>query len=72
MDISEEAAISLLAERLRWKMEHLDPTDDWERDWSALTERQRDFYALCVRAILVEADAVRSALRFVEGVKEIR
>lgn len=47
-----EADVEHLAERLHWKMEHLDPTD--RPLWGALTEREKDFYRICVRTLLKE------------------
>jgi len=49
---TREEAIELLARRLHWKMEHLELTDDPDRE--ALTERQREFYRVCVSAIFQE------------------
>jgi hypothetical protein len=53
-------AIWVLARRLHWKMEHLDPSEN--RDWDELSERKRDFFRLCVIAILDDADSVKRAL----------
>jgi hypothetical protein len=55
-----EEAILVLSRRLHWKMEHLDPTGEGE--WEVLTDRKKDFYRLCVIAILDDADSVRRAL----------
>jgi hypothetical protein len=54
-------AIEHLAKRLHWKMEHLDPTED--PDWDLLTERQRDFYRLCIKSLLAERSAIEEALQ---------
>ena len=59
-DIDTEKAVWSLARRLHWKMEHLDPTD--RPGWAALTERERDFYRLCVEAILDEKRLCQAAL----------
>jgi hypothetical protein len=59
--LSREEAIRELARTLHSKMEHLDPSDGPE--WEALTERQREFYTLCVKAVLFEGELVRVALR---------
>ena len=45
------AAIERLACRLHWKMEHLDPTEDG--DWACLSDRNREFYRLCVEDLLL-------------------
>ena len=52
-----DEAIERLAERLHATMEHLEPTTDPE--WGLLTERQKDFYRLCVRDILKTAKLLR-------------
>jgi hypothetical protein len=51
-----------LAKTLRWKIEHLDPSLDWETDWEGLPERKREFFRLCVTALLSEEAMVREAL----------
>ena len=51
-----------LAKTLRLKAEHLDPTGHWDVDWNDLPEREREFYRLCIRAILNEGELVRRAL----------
>jgi hypothetical protein len=56
-------AVETLAEALFLKMEHLEPTEDGGSGWGGLSERQREFYRLCVKAILVEREAVAQALR---------
>ena len=43
--------VEVLAERLRWKMEHLDPSD--ERPWKELTDTEKEFFRICVRELLV-------------------
>lgn len=55
-------ALETLARTLRWKIEHLDPSDDWETDWEELPDRKREFFRLCVTAILNEEAVVRAAL----------
>jgi hypothetical protein len=63
MDPTEdrESAVWKLAERLHWKMQHLDP--DEAEAWGELTDRQREFYKLCVEAIFDERMLSRCALR---------
>lgn len=51
------AAVTRLAERLYLKMEHLDPTG--AADWGLLTERERDFYRLCVVSLFQDAENAR-------------
>jgi hypothetical protein len=47
-----------LAKALYWKMEHLDPNDDFDwnksidENWLALNEHDRVFYIVCVDAVL--------------------
>jgi len=41
-------------------MEHLEPTVDGG-DWDGLTERQQEFYRLCVESLLAEPVLVRIA-----------
>jgi hypothetical protein len=57
-----DEARETLARTLRWKIEHLDPSDDWETDWEDLPERRREFFRLCVKALLNEEALVRAAL----------
>ena len=45
-----EAELDELAKALHAKMEHLDPTFD--PDWPEKSEHQRDFYRLCVAAVV--------------------
>jgi hypothetical protein len=49
-----------LAERLHATMERLEPTID--PDWTALTERQNDFYRFCIIEIMKTASALPSDL----------
>lgn len=48
-------ALEELARELHWEMERLDPTD--APDWDALTERQRQFYRLCVEHLIRQPEA---------------
>ncbi len=57
-----DAAREKLARTLWWKMEHLDPSDDWAAAWEDLPERKRGLFRLCIIAILNEEAAVRDAL----------
>jgi hypothetical protein len=43
-------------------MQHLDPSAEYDVEWAALTDRQRDFYRLCVKTLLFEKEAVLCAL----------
>ena len=60
-NLSREGAIGELAKVLHWKMEHLDPTE--KPDWENLTDREREFYRLCVQAIFNEGDLCRLAAK---------
>lgn len=51
-----------LARVLYEKMEHLDPGSGGGLYWDELTERDVDFYALCVEALIRQSDLVRRAL----------
>lgn len=51
----------ILARRLHWEMERLEPTSATE--WVALSEHQRDFYRFCVDGLLEEDGALSAALR---------
>jgi hypothetical protein len=42
-------------------MEHLDPSEI-DSDWDHLTDREREFYYLCIKAILNERSLVEEAL----------
>ena len=55
-----EEALELLARRLHWKMEHLDPTED--ADWEELTDHQKNFYRASVRALLCDRHLLLIAL----------
>lgn len=60
--LARDEATEALAKRLRWKMEHLDPSSRWETEWDNLPKQEREFYRLCVKAILNEAELVKAAL----------
>jgi len=53
-------ALEALARELHWKMEALDPSDG--RDWRDLSDREREFYRLSVRAVLANREIVALAL----------
>jgi hypothetical protein len=55
-----QRAIEVLSEALFWKMEHLDPSD--EESWDTLADRRKEFYRLCIKAVLLERNAVLQAL----------
>ena len=60
---ARQAAIELPAERLCLKMESLDPSGPASpSERSELSERQQQFYRLCVRALLYDAEVVAAAL----------
>ena len=61
--IELDAAIEALSEVLFWKMEHLEPSEEGE--WSTLSERKKEFYRICIKAVLLERNAVVQALRLV-------
>ena len=56
---SRAEAIERLAKRLHWKMAHLD--GDVE-SWDELSERDRDYYRLCVRALKTDRLAIAALL----------
>ena len=56
-----EDAIEHLAKILHRKTEHLDPTED--ADWAAMSERKKEFFRLCVKAVLREKEAIQQAMR---------
>lgn len=58
---NREEALNLLAKRLHWKMEHLDPSEN--SCWDALGDRDRAFYHLCIEAIFNERELSRAALK---------
>jgi hypothetical protein len=66
--LSREDAIGYLAKALFWKMEHLDPTDDfdWSKslddNWSALDDHGRSFYTTCIDSLLCHDREIRIAL----------
>jgi hypothetical protein len=60
---SRETAYEELAKTLRWKIEHLDPSGDWEVPWPELSEHKRDFFRLCVKAVLRDRALVLAALK---------
>ena len=55
-----EDPVGLLAERLHFKMEHLDPSED--DDWLGMSDDRRMYYRLLVEAVLDEPEVVRHAL----------
>ena len=56
-------ALERLATILRDRMEHLDPTKDWEVPWCDLTEHQREFYRMCIMEI-ARNPSLLASLRF--------
>jgi hypothetical protein len=62
-DARRDAAIFQLARRLYETMEHLDPlTNEPMVNWADLTNRQRDFYRLCICSLLERDAVVRVAI----------
>lgn len=57
---SRQDAIERLAETLRTRMERLDPSS--EKEWMALSEREKEFFRECVKAVLREPSLVAAAL----------
>ena len=55
-----DEAVEKLSQRLHWKMECLDPSED--RNWAALSDYDKDFYRQCIRAILQEPTVIAKAL----------
>jgi len=56
-------AIEHLARELHWKMEHLDPSGEWE-EWSSLSEDGREFFRQCVKAVIRHRAVVRRAMEY--------
>jgi hypothetical protein len=58
--LAPEPAIEQLARLLFWKMEHLDPTDnyDWDRtreeNWDQLNEGAKNIYRTSIRRLAIE------------------
>jgi hypothetical protein len=50
-----ERPINRLARALYEEMEHLDPGVGDYVEWDALSEREHQFYLLCVKAVIMEA-----------------
>ena len=55
--MTEDEAVEKLAEVLRWKLEHLDPTEDGDVAWKSLTEHHRDLYRTVIRRLACENEA---------------
>jgi hypothetical protein len=60
--MNRDEAVLLLAERLYKKMDHLDPQID-APEWAGLTDRQREFYRLCIEAIFDERRLTRLCIK---------
>ena len=41
-------------------MEHLDPSETGDLDWLALTDRDREFYRLCVLDLIGSVEAINA------------
>ncbi len=59
-ELSKTEAIEILAERLHWKLEHVDPTDGVK--WEELTEFERENFRICIETLLCRPDAIRVAM----------
>lgn len=57
-----EKAIEILAERLHWKMEHLDPGE--YAAWSEMDDHDKEFFRQCVKALLQDGPAMRKAFEW--------
>jgi len=57
------SATEQLARILRDKMEHLDPTETGDLDWEDLRERDRQFYMICVKELMLCENLVHACLR---------
>jgi hypothetical protein len=55
-----DEAIDALAQRLYWKMEHLDPSD--EPPWDCLNDRKKDHYRLLIGYVMQHRSLVYAAL----------
>ena len=58
-----ETPLEQLARILRDKMEHLDPTAAGDLRWGQLEERDRVFYRLCVKGLLLREHLIQAAIR---------
>lgn len=58
--LKADLAVDLLAERLHWKLEHLDPTDG--AVWADLSPHEQEVFKTCVWALLAERTAIFQAL----------
>jgi hypothetical protein len=56
-----EEAVEVLAQRLHWKFEIVDPSDE-PADWRELDEHQREIYRAGIRAVLQFRDVIAVAL----------
>lgn len=54
-----EKALDELAERLRWQMERLDPSDNSTLTWAQLPEDDRRLFRLCVEDLMRYRDLIR-------------
>jgi hypothetical protein len=61
IEAEREGAVDVLAQRLHWKFEIVDPGDELE-SWDQLDERQREIYRAGIRAILQLRDIIAVAL----------
>ena len=59
---SHTPAVMELARVLYEKMEHLDPGSGGGTSWDELPDRDVEFYALCVEAIIESGSLTRRAL----------
>jgi hypothetical protein len=53
--------VEYLAQRLHFKAEHLDPTED--EDWGTTSERTREFYRALIRDLLCAREMIEAAWR---------
>jgi hypothetical protein len=62
-DVIPYDPVEVLAAHLRDKMEHLDPTETGDLDWWSLSERDRNFYKMCVQDLIESPEALDAIRR---------
>jgi hypothetical protein len=60
---SPEGAVELLASRLRWQRERIDPTEGWLETWNQTSDWEREVYRTLVRDLLRYSDLLQVAAR---------
>ena len=58
--MNRDEAIEVLAERMHWKFEHIDPTG--EPIWAEVDEEVKENYRIVIRSLLCDRRAIAIAL----------